>query len=431
MSSSFIIIGTSILALLLAGYFAQKYLPPPPPKVVGIDLGTTYSCIGMYHAVSGNVTILETQDGHKCIPSVVAFTEDGVLVGYKAVAQAEHNPFNTLYDAKRFIGKKFTDEELKEAQKQYAFKLQADPLGMVTFLIEVNGTQNAVAPEEVGYYIISELARAAERNLSARVKRVVMSVPAEFDDMQRNYTIKSGSLADLDVLRLINEPTAAAMAYGLHKKTSPHNILVVDLGGGTLDVSLLNVQGGMFLTQAMAGNNHLGGQDFNQRLMNHLLGVISSRYGLSLKDKEDIQGLRLKVEEAKLNLTSQQEVLISLTLHSLDNVVFSEKISRTQFEKLNADLFEKVLIPINRVLESTELLPEDVDEIVLVGGSTRIPKVIEMVSEHMGKRPNTHIDPELAVVTGVSVQAGILGGMWPLTVSAVELPSRVKKMRVH
>ncbi|CAL1526994.1 unnamed protein product [Lymnaea stagnalis] len=431
MSSTFIILGTAILAVLLAGYFAQIYLPPPKPKIVGIDLGTTFSCVGMYHAVTGNVSVLVTQDGHKCIPSVVAILDNKVLVGYKAFAQAEHNPYNTLYDAKRFIGKKFSSQELIDAQRQYSFKLKADADGMVSFAVVVNGTEQLVTPEDVGSYIIRELKNAAEKNLSSPVTKVVMSVPAEFDDLQRNYTIKAGHLAGVDVLRVINEPTAAALAYGLHKKSNLHNVLVVDLGGGTLDVSLLNIQGGMFLTQAMAGNNHLGGQDFNQRVMEYLLKLIASRFKQVLEDKEDIQSLRLKVEEIKLNLTYHHTAVVSLHLHSLGNKLFIETVTREEFEGLNLDLFNKVLEPIDKVLQTTELQRNEVDEIVLVGGSTRIPRIIEMIKTHMNKTPNTNVDPELAVVTGVSIQAGILGGMWPLTVSAVELPTRVNKIHIR
>ncbi|KAJ8317457.1 hypothetical protein KUTeg_005361, partial [Tegillarca granosa] len=397
--------GSSILVILLAGYWAQHYLPPPKPKIVGIDLGTTYSCIGMYHAVSGKVDILETQDGHKCIPSVVAFSEEGVLVGYKAVAQAEHNPKNTIYDAKRFIGKKFTKEELEIAQKQYSFKVS-------NF-----------------FYIWENSLKQMIKNLSAPVTKVVMSVPAEFDQSQRNYTKKAASMSGLDVFRIINEPTAAALAYGLHTKPGLRIVLVVDLGGGTLDVSLLRVQGGMFLTQAMAGNNRLGGQDFNMRLLEYLKDDIENQFNQKLTDKEDLQTLRLAVEEAKINLTHQLSTDLHIHLHSLGNKnSYKRTITRSEFEKINMDLFKKVLEPIRKVLESVELPKEEVDEIVLVGGSTRIPNVRKRIQKFFGKDLNTAIDPELAVATGVSIQAGIIGGMWPLTVSAVELQNSVQKI---
>ncbi|XP_061185743.1 heat shock 70 kDa protein 13-like [Saccostrea echinata] len=432
MSSTFIILGTSILAVLLAGYFAQRYLPPPKPKIVGIDLGTTFSCVGVYHAVSGAVDILEAQDGHQCIPSVVAFSEDGIVVGYKAVAQAEHNPKNTIYDAKRFIGKKYTTDELAQAQKRYPFKLEADEYGMVRYVMNVNKTEVRYTPEQIGSVIIKFLKNVAEKNLTAPVTKCVMSVPAEFDEMQRNYTKKAGSIAGLEVWRVINEPTAAALAYGLHTKPQLKTVLVVDLGGGTLDVSLLIVQGGMFLTQGMAGNNRLGGQDFNLRLYNYVKELIENKFNLNISDREDLQAIRLAVEEVKINLTHQQSTPLKLYLHSLGKYShIQETITRDKFEELNKDLFLKVLEPIRTVLEATHLEKDDIDEIVLVGGSTRIPKIRGLIREFFNKDLNTHVDPELAVAMGVSIQAGIIGGMWPLKVSAVELPNRVVKIQVH
>lgn len=432
MSSSFIILGTSILAVLLAGYFAQKYLPPPKPKIVGIDLGTTFSCVGVYHAVSGAVDILEAQDGHQCIPSVVAVSEEGFLVGYKAVAQSEHNPKNTIYDAKRFIGKKYTAEELTQAQKRYPFKLEADEYGMVRYVFNVNKTELRMSPEEIGSVIVRFLKNVAERNLTAPVTKCVMSVPAEFDEMQRNYTKKAGSIAGLEVWRVINEPTAAALAYGLHTKPELKTVLVVDLGGGTLDVSLLRVQGGMFLTQGMAGNNRLGGQDFNLRLYNYVKDLLETKFNLQITDKEDLQALRLAVEQVKINVTHHDSSTLKLFLHSLGkHSHIKETITRAKFEELNKDLFVKVLDPIRTVLKATHLEKEDIDEIVLVGGSTRIPMIRNLIREFFGKELNTHVDPELAVAMGVSIQAGIIGGMWPLKVSAVELPNRVVKIQVQ
>lgn len=244
--------------------------------------------------------------------------------------------------------------------------------------------------------------------------------------------IKLFYILGLEVFRIINEPTAAALAYGLHTKPSLSNVLVIDLGGGTLDVSLLNVQGGMFLTQGMAGNNILGGEDFNERLHSYLKTVIEKRHKQPLTDKEDLQTLRLAVEDAKINLTASDHTFLSIHLHSLGkNSLFQERITRSKFEELNSDLFSKVIDPIQTVLKATNLPPEEIDEIVLVGGSTRIPKVRQLIHKFFNKKPNTNIDPELAVAMGVSVQAGIIGGMWPLTVSAVELPTRVKKIQIN
>lgn len=429
MGAAFIILGTAIMALLLAGYFAQHYLPPPTPKIVGIDLGTTYSCVGVYHAVTGRVDVLEVQDGHQCIPSVVAYTDRGVLVGYKAVAQAEHNPKNTIYDAKRFIGKVLTRHELRLAQKRYPFQIDTDEHGLVQFVMSVNNTELRLRPEAIGFVIVDTLKQTAEANLSAPVTKVVLSVPAEFSAMQRNYTKKAASLAGLDVFRVINEPTAAALAYGLHTNPGLQNVLVVDLGGGTLDVSLLNVQGGMFLTQAMAGNNHLGGQDFNLRLFNHIIDDIGTQFNRQLTHKDDLQSVRLSVENIKISLTRNDQTKVTIPLKSFGSV-YRTIITRSEFENLNKDLFSKVLDPIVTVLKTIDLPRDEVDEIVLVGGSTRIPKVRELIRDFFAKDPNTSIDPELAVAMGVSVQAGIIGGMWPLKVSAVELPTHVKKIQI-
>lgn len=431
MGVGFIVLGSSILALLLAGYFAQYLLPPPTPRILGIDLGTTYSCVGVYHAVSGTVEILKVQDGRQCIPSVVAFNASGVLVGYDAVSQAEHNPKNTIYDSKRFIGKTFTKEMLSNFEKLYPFQVSLDDEGNAQFQLIVNKTLTYIKPEKIGSIIIQTLLDAATRNLSIPPQKIVISVPAEFDERQRNFTKMAATSLGLEVMRVINEPTAAAMAYGLHSAPSLRYIIVVDLGGGTLDVSLLNVQGGMFLTLAMAGNNHLGGQDFNQRLTNYLLDVISKRFGQPLTSNQDRQTLRLQVEAVKLELTSQHTSNISMSIESFEGApLFQESISRATFELINADLFDKVLEPIKSVLDVTEMDKEEVHDIVLVGGSTRIPKIRQLIRDYFNKDPNTSIEPDLAVAMGVSIQAGIIGGMWPLTVSAVERQTNVKKIHI-
>lgn len=437
MSSSLGVFLGGIFALVVAGYIAQSRLPPPKPSIIGIDLGTTFSCVGVYQAVTGHVDILANENGSKVIPSVVAFNNHGILVGKRALVQAELNPRSTIYDAKRFIGKTFTKGDLQKMSSLYQFKITTDEKNNPFFVIESHGNQTLVSPEEIGASILRELKRTAEKNISRSVNKAVMSVPAEFNMAQRNATIKAASLAGIKVLRLINEPTAAAMAYGLHKKAGISNVMVVDLGGGTLDVSLLNIQGGMFVTMAMAGNNRLGGQDFNARLLSYLIAVIRDRFGKELKNAEDIQRLRQEVEMAKINLTSQDWVMVQVPLPSLNQgnkpVIFEEKISRSTFEKLNEDLFQRVLQPIERVLKEVDLPKDFVDEVVLVGGSTRIPRVRQLIKEYFnGKAPNVSIDPELAVATGVAIQAGIIGGMWPLQVSALELPNHnLKKIQIE
>ena len=436
MSSGFGLLAASILGLIVAGYIAQSRLPPPKPKIVGIDLGTTYSCIGAYEAITGNVYIFENKHGKKTMPSIVSFTKKGVKVGQDALAMAEAYPKLTIYDGKRFIGRNFTDKELNEVENLYQFKLGKNETGRVFYKVEDRGVEKRVTPEEIGSYIIKELVLDAERNISRSITKAVMSVPTEFDKDQREATKKAAQLAGIDVLRIINEPTAAALAYGLHEHSHITNVMVVDLGGGTLDVSLLNIQGGMFVTMAMAGNNRLGGQDFNNRLLQYFLRTIEEQYGKHLLSMEDIQRLHQLVESVKLNLTIDSHVAVHFPLPSLNSgksvAAFELNITRLTFEKLNKDLFEKVLDPVKKVLEVTELEQSDVDEIVLVGGSTRIPRIRQIIKDYFnGKEPNVSIDPELAVATGVAIQAGILGGAWPLHVSAIEIQNQdLKKINV-
>lgn len=455
MSGEMTILGSAILTLLLAGYLAQQYLPMPTPKVIGIDLGTTYCSVGVFHAGTGEVKVIADSSGHQSIPSMVSFTENDVYAGYEALELADSNPQNTIYDAKRFIGKIFTPEELERESDRYPFKVLYKE-GEAVYSIKTNETFT-VTSEYISSQLLLKLKKMAEEYLGLPVSKAVISVPAEFDQRQRNYTVKAANLAGLDILRVINEPTAAAMAYGLHK-VDVYNVLVVDLGGGTLDVSLLNKQGGMFLTRAMAGNNKLGGQDFNQRLLQYLYDSIYTTYGSLPPLKEEIHRLRQSVEAVKLNLTLHNSswVRMPLTLptrqqgkaeeqsqkvrpkegasvreeerqndrSNIQQVHFEAEISRKLFEHLNEDLFQKILVPIERVLKEGHLQKDEVDEIVLVGGSTRIPRIRQVIRDYFDKEPNTSVDPDLAVVTGVTIQAGIMGGSWPLQVSAIEIPNR-------
>ncbi|XP_072033837.1 heat shock 70 kDa protein 13-like [Amphiura filiformis] len=432
MSTTVTVLGFSVLALLLAGYLGQQYLPPPKPRIVGIDLGTTYSCLGVYHAVTGDVEVVSDTDGHQTIPSMVAFTDDErVLVGRKALCQAEENSESTIYDAKRFIGKMFTDEGLQKEAARYPFTVKNISNRIEFILPSSHHVSHALTPEYIGSRILNHLKETGESYLGVPITKAVMSVPAEFDEKQRNCTKQAAALAGIEVVRIINEPTAAAMAYGLHKQEGVSDIIVIDMGGGTLDVSLLNVQGGMFQTMAMAGNNHLGGQDLNQRLMLYLKDLVERKLGKPLTNAEDLQHLRLVVEDVKLNLTSHDSILLNVSFPSLGNsFIFQDRLTRNTFEKINDDLFQKVLEPVKIVLEDIEMQPNDIDEIVLVGGSTRIPRVRQVVRDFFKKEPNVAIDPELAVAYGVAVQAGVIGGMWPLQVSAIELTNR-KLRKVH
>ncbi|XP_026880129.1 heat shock 70 kDa protein 13 [Electrophorus electricus] len=430
MAGEISILGSVILALFLAGYLGQQYLPPPTPKVIGLDLGTTFCSVGVFQPGTGEVEVIGDEKGRKSIPSVVSFTATGIYVGHEGQELSDINPQNTIYDAKRFIGKIFDPMTLDQESARYPFKIILNN-GSAEFLVSTN-TTFTVNPEFISSRLLLKMRKMAENHLGIHIEKAVISVPAEFDEMQRNYTIRAANLAGLDILRVINEPTAAAMAYGLHK-VDVFNVLVVDLGGGTLDVSLLNKQGGMFLTRAMAGNNKLGGQDFSQRLFQYASERVHQLYGVPPTLKEDIHRLRQAVEEAKLNLTVESSVplKVQLCLQTTgaegpreENVTFHEQLTRELFEHLNADLFQKILAPIETVLSEGRLDKGEVDEIVLVGGSTRIPRIRQLISQYFGKEPNTSVDPDLAVVTGVALQAGIMGGAWPLQVSAIEIPNR-------
>ncbi|XP_075256821.1 heat shock 70 kDa protein 13-like [Convolutriloba macropyga] len=467
MSGGFVAIGVGLLAVLLVGYFGQRHLPPPKPTFIGLDLGTTFSCVGAYHPVSGNVTIFLTDQGSQCIPSVIAILPDNgtVLVGKAALNQAPAIPSaNLIYDAKRFIGRSFqqtSDEDFQLIKDRYPFTIRLTPDRSRAFFEVVlsNGTSIFFSPEDVGAYILHYLRTTATNCLGRPVSRAVLSVPAEFDQVQRNATKKAAAKAGLDVWRVIQEPTAAAMAYGLHEEEGIQMVLVVDLGGGTLDVSLLNRQGGIFLTAAIAGNSYLGGQDFTHRLLNHILEKsnltiegngntteteISDQVVLTSEtsseantvpsphlrsiDQATLQKLRLLADQVKIDLTDQEFIHIKMEMP----VELDLNITKQTFNQINEDLFQKVLRPIEVVLEEVSLEREDVDEIVLVGGSTRVPRVREVIGEYFDRDLSNppKVDPELAVATGVSVQAGILGGMWPLQVSAVEIPMKVRKIHV-
>ncbi|KAG5836793.1 hypothetical protein ANANG_G00232380 [Anguilla anguilla] len=387
MAGEMSILGSTILALFLAGYLGQQYLPPPKPTVIGLDLGTTFCSVGVFHPGVGDVEVIGDAEGRKSIPSVVSFTLTEVHAGYAGQELADSNPYNTIYDAKRFIGKIFDKpEDLERESARYPFKVVYNN-GSVEFLVSTNRTF-AVSPEFIGSRLLLTMRRMAEKQLGVPVRKAVISVPAEFDERQRNYTVRAANLAGLDILRVINEPTAAAMAYGLHK-ADVSNVLVVDLGGGTLDVSLLNKQGDVL---------HQG----------H--GSPASSWRCPCTWRRAAPG---PPPEAK-------------------PVLFQEPVTRELFEDLNADLFQKILVPVRTVLAEGRLEREEVDEVVLVGGSTRIPRIRRIIAEFFGKEPNTSVDPDLAVVTGVAIQAGIMGGAWPLQVSALEIPNRhLQKRTFH
>ncbi|CAF0949320.1 unnamed protein product [Adineta steineri] len=426
------LIGASLIALLLAGYLGQHLLPAPKPKIIGLDLGTTYSCVGIYHAISGLVEIIPAQRNRSCLPSIVSFLSNGtILLGYDAFDYLEINRKYTIYDAKRFIGKEFSSESIEKIQKDYPFELLRKDNGLVEFIISENGT--SIRPEQIGSLLLKHLKELVEKYLNVpKIKLCVLSVPAEFDDKQRQSTKQAAELIQLKVERIISEPTAAALAYGFHKMENVRYVLVIDIGGGTTDVSLLSVQNGMFSTQAMAGNNRLGGQDFNQNLLNYILTLIDNK--TERVNPILLQHLRIEIEKCKIDLST------------VDQCVIDSKwiITREKFEEINQDLFKKILEPLDRIFAyinsdindndddiSNRLTVNNIDEIVLVGGSTRMLKIRQIIEDYFGKKPNIQIDPDVAVTHGVSIQAGILGGVWPLNVSATEVRTAVEKIHIE
>merc|ERR1712194_718377 len=319
------------------------------------------------------------------------------------------NPSQTLFDVKRLIGRRFKDSTVQKDIKLLPFKI-SDKSGKPMINVNVKGEEKALSPEEVSGMILTKMKETAENYLGKEVKHAVVTVPAYFSDSQRQSTKDAGAISGLNVLRIINEPTAAAIAYGLDKKTEK-NILVYDLGGGTFDVSLLTIDNGVFEVVATNGDTHLGGEDFDQRVMQHFMKIFQKKHSKDMsKDKRAIKKLRREVEKAKRALSSTHQARVEIEA-LFDGVDFSETLTRARFEEINNDLFKNTLGPVKQVLEDSGLKKTQVDEIVLVGGSTRIPKVQQLIKDFFnGKEPNRGINPDEAVAYGAAVQAGILSG---------------------
>merc|ERR1719453_1095651 len=391
------------LSLVMAKEEEKKIDGP----VIGIDLGTTYSCVGIYK--NGRVEIIPNDQGNRITPSYVAFTEDERLIGEAAKNQATVNPSQTLFDVKRLIGRKYQDKTVQSDKKLLPFDI-VEKSGKPMISVKVKGEKKQLMPEEVSSMVLTKMKETAENYLGKEVKHAVISVPAQFNDAQRQATKDAGEIAGLNVLRIINEPTAAAIAYGLDKKTE-QNILVYDLGGGTFDVSLLTIDNGVFEVVATNGDTHLGGEDFDQRVMQHFIKIFNKKHSKDMtKDKRSLQKLRREVEKAKRALSSTHQARVEIEA-LFDGVDFSETLTRARFEEINNDLFKNTLGPVKQVMEDSGLKKNQIDEIVLVGGSTRIPKVQQLIKDFFnGKEPNRGINPDEAVAYGAAVQGGILGG---------------------
>jgi len=379
--------------------------------VIGIDLGTTYSCVGVFK--NGRVEIIPNDQGNRITPSYVAFTADGErLIGDAAKNQLTSNPENTVFDAKRLIGREWSDSSVQHDAKYFPFKLkEKNKKPHIEVQVGADGKTTQFAAEEISAMVLVKMKETAEAYLGKKITHAVVTVPAYFNDAQRQATKDAGVIAGMTVMRIINEPTAAAIAYGLDKKEGEKNILVFDLGGGTFDVSLLTIDNGVFEVVSTNGDTHLGGEDFDQRVMDYFMGIYKKKKGKDIrKDNRAVQKLRREVEKAKRTLSTQYQVKVEIESF-FDGEDFAETLSRAKFEELNMELFKSTLKPVKRVLEDAGMQKDEINEIVLVGGSTRIPKVQQLVKDFFDKKePSTGINPDEAVAFGASVQAGILGG---------------------
>ncbi|ORX61039.1 er hsp70 chaperone [Piromyces finnis] len=376
--------------------------------IIGIDLGTTYSCVGIYQ--NGRVEILANDQGHRITPSYVAFTEEERLVGDAAKNQAPSNPTNTIFDIKRLIGRKFDEPAVQKDLKHFPFNVVSkDNKPFVK--VNVKGTEKTFSPEEISAMILQKMKNIAESYLGKSVGHAVVTVPAYFSDAQRQATKDAGTIAGLNVLRVINEPTAAAIAYGLDKTGGEKNILVYDLGGGTFDVSLLSIDDGVFEVLATSGDTHLGGEDFDNRVIEYLTKQYQRKAKVDVsKDQRAIGKLKREVEKAKRTLSSQMSVRIEIESF-YQGEDFSESLTRAKFEELNMDLFKKTIKPVEKVLKDASLGKHEIHDIVLVGGSTRIPKIQQLIEDFFnGKKASKGINPDEAVAYGAAVQGGVLSG---------------------
>jgi len=378
--------------------------------VIGIDLGTTYSCVGIFK--NGGVEIIPNELGSRITPSVVAFTDEERLVGEAAKNQGPINPERTLYDIKRLIGRKYDDKEVQHDAKYLPFQI-INKDGKPYIRTKFQGEDKTFSPEEISSMILHKMKTIAENYLGYEIKNAVVTVPAYFSDSQRQATKDAGAISGLNVLRIINEPTAAAMAYGLDKNKSKKEttIMVYDLGGGTFDVSILSIEEGVFEVLSTSGDTHLGGEDFDQRVLEYFIKLIKKKHNKDIStDKRAIQKLKREVERAKRALSSTHEYKIEIESLA-DGVDFDEVLTRAKFEELNMDLFKKTLGPVQTALDDANKKKTDIDEVVLVGGSTRIPKVQELIKEYFnGKEPNRYINPDEAVAYGAAIQGAVLCG---------------------
>jgi len=378
---------------------------------VGIDLGTTYSCVGVWK--NDGVEIIANDQGNRTTPSYVAFTDTERLIGDAAKNQVARNPENTVFDAKRLIGRKFADPIVQADIKLWPFKVLAGPGDKPLIQVHFQGEDKKFHAEEISSMILIKMKETAEAYLGTKVTDAVVTVPAYFNDSQRQATKDAGAICGLNVLRIINEPTAAAIAYGLDKKGSgERNILIYDMGGGTFDVSILTIEDGIFEVKSTAGDTHLGGEDFDNRIVDFCMQDFKRKNrGKDLAgNQRALRRLRTQCERAKRTLSSSTQATIEID-SLFDGIDYNCSLSRARFEELNMDYFRNSMAPVEKALRDSGIDKKNIHEVVLVGGSTRIPKVQAMIQEFFnGKEPNKSINPDEAVAFGAAVQAAILTG---------------------
>ena len=376
-------------------------------KVIGIDLGTTNSCFAVMDGKEAKV--LENSEGARTTPSMVAFTDTERLVGYPAKRQAVTNPENTLFAIKRLIGRRFDSAEVAKFKEHSPFKIVSGDNGDAW--VEAKGQK--YAPSQISAIVLQKIKEYAESYLGEKVEKAVITVPAYFNDSQRQATKDAGKIAGLEVLRIINEPTAAALAYGLDKKTSG-TIVVYDLGGGTFDVSILEIGDGVFEVKATNGDTFLGGEDFDQRIVNYLADEFKKEQGIDLRsDRLALQRLKEAAEKAKIELSATTQTEVNLPFITADSTGpkhLNIKLTRAKLESLVEDLIEKTAIPCQKALSDAGLKASDISEVILVGGMTRMPKVQEKVKEIFGKEPHKGVNPDEVVAVGAAIQGGVLMG---------------------
>src|SRR5512136_220635 len=379
-------------------------------KVIGIDLGTTNSCMAVMEG--GEPVVLENSEGRRVTPSVVAFTKTGErLVGDAAKRQAVTNSKNTVYSIKRFMGRKYT--EVEEERKRVPYKVVAAANGDAAVEVEVDGKPKQFSPAEISAMILGKLKSDAEMRLGEKITQAVITVPAYFNDSQRQATKDAGRIAGLEVLRIINEPTAASLAYGLDKKKD-EEIAVYDLGGGTFDISVLEIGDGVFEVKATNGDTHLGGDDWDGRIMDWILDEFKKEHGMDLRKQPDaVQRIKEESEKGKIALSSSQVYELNLPFITADASGpkhISMKLTRAKMEQLCDDLFERTITPVKNCLKDAGMTADKIDELVLVGGMTRMPKVVDTAHSLVNKTPHQGVNPDEVVAVGAAIQAGVLKG---------------------